>query len=230
MLLLVEFPSPVISGLPPYCVLLSSRHSSLGNVILLFSWSVLVVLRFQTYLWSKIQNPCYAPFLVIISFMPHNHLIIFVFHRYIHIQEYLYKCIMYDRISSYINEVHPSSWTLVSSVFSGLLWNTSVISVTLKFGTMRLWGGATYKLKPSPFHPTPVLQKLHVVFCHLTDNVVVIGHNTQVKAKSLSSNSGPLDTLCSVPSLNTKVYSDFQNGCNNRLNQVTVMMSMVARQ
>ena len=30
------------------------------------------------------------------SFMPHNSLIIFPFHRYIHSQEYLYECIMYD--------------------------------------------------------------------------------------------------------------------------------------
>ena len=91
------------SGLPPYCVLLSSRLSLLGNVILLFSWSVLIVLCFQTYLRSKIWNPCYTPFLVIISFIPHNCLIIFPFHRYIHSQEYLYKRIMYDRISSYID-------------------------------------------------------------------------------------------------------------------------------
>ena len=46
--------------------------------------------------------------------------------------------------------------------------NTSVISVSLKFGTMWSWGGATHKLKPSPFRPTPVLQKLCVLFRHLT--------------------------------------------------------------
>ena len=44
--------------------------------------------------------------------MPHNRLIIFLFRRYIHSHEYLYEQIMYDRISSYINEVHPSLQTL----------------------------------------------------------------------------------------------------------------------
>ena len=43
--------------------------------------------------------------------MPHNCFIIFLFCRYIHSLEYLYKQIMYDRISLYINEVHPSSQT-----------------------------------------------------------------------------------------------------------------------
>ena len=167
MLLWVKFPTPVISGLPPYCVLLSSRLSSLGNIILLFSWSVLIVLHFQTYLWSEIQNSCYTLFSAIVSFMPHNRLIIFLFCRYIHSQEYLYKHIMYDRISSYINEVHPSSQTSVSSIFSGLLWNTSVIFVTLKFEITQLSEGTTYKLKPSSFRPTLVLRKLRVLFHHL---------------------------------------------------------------
>ena len=168
MLLWDEFPTPIISGLPPYCVPFPSRLSSLGNIVLLFSWSVVIVLCFQTYLQSEIQNPCYTPFSVIVSFMPHNRLIIFLFRRYIHSQEYLYEHIMYDRISLYIDEVHPFLQTPVSSIFSGLLWNTSFISITLKFGTMWSWGGTTYKLKPSPFHPIPVLWKLRVVFCHLT--------------------------------------------------------------
>ena len=63
--------------------------------------------------------------------------------------------------------VHPfarNSSLSVFSVFSGVLQNTivnSVNSVTLKFGTTRSWGGATHKLKPSPFRqlrfsgPTP---------------------------------------------------------------------------
>ena len=88
---------------------------------------------------------------------------------------------MYDRISSYQNEVHPSLRISVSSIFSGLLQNTSIFSgllqntsifssllqntsissVTLNFETTQSWGGATYKLKPSPV-------QLHVVFHHLT--------------------------------------------------------------
>ena len=90
--------------------------------------------------------------------MLHNHLIIFLFRRYIHSHGYLYKWIMYDRISSYIDIVHPSSQT--SSLLRLLrytLKNTFMISVTPKSGTTRSWGGATHKLKPSPFHPTPVL-------------------------------------------------------------------------
>ena len=60
--------------------------------------------------------------------------------------------------------VHPFARTSslsVFSIFSGVLWKTIVNSVTPKFGTTRSWGGATHKLKPSPFHqlqisgPTP---------------------------------------------------------------------------
>ena len=63
--------------------------------------------------------------------------------------------------------VHPFAWTSSLSVFSilsGVLRNifvNSVNSVTPNFGTTRSWGGATHKLKPSPFRqlrfsrPTP---------------------------------------------------------------------------
>ena len=60
--------------------------------------------------------------------------------------------------------VHPFARTSSLTVFSGVLWNifvNSVNSVTPKFETMRSWGGATHKLKPSPFRqlrfsgPTP---------------------------------------------------------------------------
>ena len=63
--------------------------------------------------------------------------------------------------------VHPLREPLVYSIFSvssGVLRNifvNSVNSVSPKFGTMRSWGGATHKLKPSPFRqlrfsgPTP---------------------------------------------------------------------------
>ena len=132
--------------------------SSLGNIVLLFSCSVLIVLHSQTYLQSEFQNSCYIPFWVIIAFMPHNCLIIFFLHRYIHSHEYIYKRIMYDRISSFINEVHPSLWT---SSLLHLLQSTLAYLRDLRHfesGTTRSWGGTTHKLKPSPFHPTPVLQ------------------------------------------------------------------------
>ena len=63
--------------------------------------------------------------------------------------------------------VHPFAQPLVYSVFSissGVLRNiivNSMNSVTPKFGTTQSWGGATHKLKPSPFRqlwfsgPTP---------------------------------------------------------------------------
>ena len=100
-------------------------------------------------------------------FMPHNHLIIFPFCRYIHSHGYIYKQVMYDRISLYIDHSAPICVTSSLLRLLCLLWYTleyhrdSVNSVTPKFGTTRSWGGATHKLKPSPFRqlrfsrPTP---------------------------------------------------------------------------
>ena len=60
--------------------------------------------------------------------------------------------------------VHPfvqTSSLSIFSIFSGVLRNTIVNSITPKFETMRSWGGTTLKLKPSPFRqlqfsgPTP---------------------------------------------------------------------------
>ena len=101
------------------------------------------------------------------SFMPHNRLIIFPFHRYIHSQEYLYEHIIYDRISLY--------W-LSTPIFANLSL-LCLLRLTLEYlqnlRHSEIWDnvvvrGATHKLKPSPFHLTPVLWKLHVVFHHLT--------------------------------------------------------------
>ena len=63
--------------------------------------------------------------------------------------------------------VHPFARTSSLLRLLPLLWCTpkylenAVNSITLKFGTRRSWGGATHKLKPSPFRqlwfsrPTP---------------------------------------------------------------------------
>ena len=90
----------------PFILTLLIRKHHL--VVLLFS---LIVLHSQTYLRSKLRNSCYIPFWVIVAFMIHNRLIIFLFRRYMHSYGYLYERIMYDRISSYIDQVHLSSQT-----------------------------------------------------------------------------------------------------------------------
>ena len=73
-------------------------------------WSI--VLRSQTHLRSELQTPCYVSFLVIVLVVPHNRLIIFLFCRYIHSHGYIYKQVMYDRISSYIDHSTPISVNL----------------------------------------------------------------------------------------------------------------------
>ena len=55
----------------------------------------------------KLWNSCYVPFRVIVLFMLHNHLIIFLFRRYILSHRYIYEQIMYDRTSSYIDHSAP---------------------------------------------------------------------------------------------------------------------------
>ena len=58
-----------------------------------------IVLHSQTYLRSVTPNSLLCPLLVIVPVVPHNHLIIFPFCRYIHSHVYIYEQVMYDRIS-----------------------------------------------------------------------------------------------------------------------------------
>ena len=146
------------------CVPHSSRPSSLGNIVLLFSCSVLLSSVLRLISNPKLSTPCYVPCLVIVLVVHHNRLIIFPFCRYIHSHGYIYKQVMYNRISSYIDHSAPIAQT--SSPLRLLqctpeYFVNSVNSVTPKFGTTWSWGGATHKLKPSPFRqlrfsrPTP---------------------------------------------------------------------------
>ena len=107
ILLRVELLTPFTSGIPfllcssfvltllirKHCLVVLSFHS--------------IVLHSQTHLRSKLRTPCYVPFLVIVLVVPHNRLIIFPFCRYIHSHGYIYKQVMYDRITSYIDHSAP---------------------------------------------------------------------------------------------------------------------------
>ena len=66
-----------------------------------------IVLRSQTYLRSVTPKSFLCSIVVIVPVVPHNRLIIFPFRIYIHSHGYIYKQIMYDRISSYINHSAP---------------------------------------------------------------------------------------------------------------------------
>ena len=86
-----------------------------------------------------------------------------------------------------------------SSVFSSLLRNTSVNSVTLKFGTTWLWGGATHKLKPSLFRPTPVLRNSPCIVPSL--NSVIVTETTQscMENQTLVTDRTWLQLMCCAP-------------------------------
>ena len=124
MLLWVEFLTPFTSRLPSYYVPHLSWPSSLGNIVLLFSCSVLLFSVLRLISNPKLWNSCYVPFRVIVLFMLHNRLIIFLFRRYIHSHGYIYERIMYDRTSSYIDYSAPIFANLYSPpsspVYSGI--------------------------------------------------------------------------------------------------------------
>ena len=65
------------------------------------------MLELVRHLFTELWTPCYVPFLVIVLVVPHNRLIIFPFHRYIHSHGYIYEQVMYDRISLYIDHSAP---------------------------------------------------------------------------------------------------------------------------
>ena len=107
IILRVKLLTPFTSGLPfllcsSFVLTLLIRKHHL--VFLLFCS---IVLHSQIYLQSELRTPCYVPFLVIVLVVPHNRLIIFPFHRYIHSHRYIYGQVMYDRISSYIDHSAP---------------------------------------------------------------------------------------------------------------------------
>ena len=140
IILRVELLTLFTSGLPFLLYSSFSRPSSLGNVILLFSCSVLLFSVLRLISDPKLQTPCYIPFLVIVLFMPHNRLIIFPFHSYIPSHGYIYEQVMYDRISSYIDYSAPICATSSLLRLLHLLRCTLDYhrnSVTPKFGTTR---------------------------------------------------------------------------------------------
>ena len=82
--------------------------------------------------------------------MPHNHLIIFPFRRYIHSHGYIYKQIMYDKLSLYIDHSAPICAT------SSLLRLLHLLQCTLEY-----------------------LCKLHELrYSEIWDNAIVRGRNT----------------------------------------------------
>ena len=115
VILRVELLTPFTSGLPfllcsPFVSTLLIRKRRLV-VLLFFS----IVLRSQTYLWSKLRTPCYVPFLVVVLFMPHNHLIIFRFvDTFIPMDTYTNKSCM-------IGSVH------ISTIVHPIVWASSLL-------------------------------------------------------------------------------------------------------
>ena len=107
ILLQVELLTPFTSGLPfllcsSFILTLLVRKHHL--VVLSFHS---IVLRSQTYLRSVTPNSLLCSISGYSTCCAHNRLIIFPFRRYIHSHGYIYKQIMYDRISSYIDHSAP---------------------------------------------------------------------------------------------------------------------------
>ena len=64
------------SGLSPYCSLISSRLTSFGNNVSLFSKSVLLFSISRLNSGPGTVTPCYIPFQSSLLIMPHNSLIV----------------------------------------------------------------------------------------------------------------------------------------------------------